>query len=336
MIANMMLGRGKGGLEQAALDYAEMLGSKKGLSICRQGSWFEEALRGKNLPYFSVPDLTWQFWLWPWFVWKLQSQNINALICHSNKATKVGLRFQRLGFKIIGVVHNYEFRYGQNVDFLFLITKTLQDKHLAAGTPVGKTAVVPNITRSPVNFKKAPENTPLKIGTMGRFVDWKGFEDLILALALLKQRGISFQCEIGGDGPEREHLETLVRIHDLTEQVTFLGWVKDKTVFLQNVDIFCFPSRHEPFGILLLEGFAHHLPVACTRAEGPSEIATDQEVLFCKTQNPEDMAEKLEILLQDSAQRTRLSEAGHRLFTEKYTLSEVSKTLNKAVTQAIQ
>ena len=55
----------------------------------------------------------------------------------------------------------------------------------------------------------------------------------------------------------------------------FLGWVEDKRAFFETLDLFCVPSREEPFGIVVLEGMAHGRAVVATAAAGPREIIRD-------------------------------------------------------------
>ena len=60
------------------------------------------------------------------------------------------------------------------------------------------------------NFLQAaaspPATMPVRILSIGRLVPFKGFEYLIEACEQLQRRGVSFHCEIIGDGPLRESL----------------------------------------------------------------------------------------------------------------------------------
>jgi glycosyltransferase involved in cell wall biosynthesis len=58
---------------------------------------------------------------------------------------------------------------------------------------------------------------------VGRLVEKKGFSFLIEACALLRQQGISFQCEIVGEGPLRASLQAQIERLRLTQSIRLLG-----------------------------------------------------------------------------------------------------------------
>src|SRR6202034_4671627 len=83
---------------------------------------------------------------------------------------------------------------------------------------------------------------------------------------------IPFKAVLAGEGEEEGALRDLAREKGLGEELRFAGWVTDKQAFFDSIDLFCLPSHHEPFGIVLLEAMAQGLPVVATASEGPSEI----------------------------------------------------------------
>ena len=58
-----------------------------------------------------------------------------------------------------------------------------------------------------------PAFGPLRIFSVGRLVEFKGFTDLIAACARLQENGIDFQCEIAGEGPLRDVLTNQIDEH---------------------------------------------------------------------------------------------------------------------------
>src|SRR5215510_7071795 len=70
----------------------------------------------------------------------------------------------------------------------------------------------------PVNSNPTP-----RIVSVGRLVAFKGFADLIDACAELARHGVNFACEIIGDGPLRDRLQTKIKQLDLSSRVNLLG-----------------------------------------------------------------------------------------------------------------
>ena len=65
----------------------------------------------------------------------------------------------------------------------------------------------------------------------------------------------------------------LVRKNNISDKVTFTGWVKDILPYLDSSEIFVLSSKREGFGYSLLEAMARGLPVVSTDTPfGPDEI----------------------------------------------------------------
>ena len=110
---------------------------------------------------------------------------------------------------------------------------------------------------------------------MGRFVAKKGFDVFIAALGRLRSQGVPFRAVLAGDGPERGGARTARGRTRPCRSIGLPGWVDDKRTFFAGVDVFCLPSHHEPFGIVLIEAMAQAMPIVSTDSEGPSEILHD-------------------------------------------------------------
>src|SRR5437763_5181647 len=62
-----------------------------------------------------------------------------------------------------------------------------------------------------------------RIISVGRLVEFKGFEHLIDACAELARRGFDFACDIIGDGPLRETLRSKIAKLNLSSRINLLG-----------------------------------------------------------------------------------------------------------------
>jgi len=65
-----------------------------------------------------------------------------------------------------------------------------------------------------------------------------------------------------------------IRRLGLADRITFLGFRKDIAQVMRACDAFVFPSRYEPFGLVVLEAMASGLPVVTARATGASDVVT--------------------------------------------------------------
>lgn len=84
---------------------------------------------------------------------------------------------------------------------------------------------------------------------------------------------------IGGEGPMRGALEKVALELGVAGQVQFLGKLVRNSVIreLQACNAFALSSRHETFGVVLIEALALGKPVIATRCGGPESIVRKQD-----------------------------------------------------------
>ena len=119
----------------------------------------------------------------------------------------------------------------------------------------------------------------------------------------------------------------------MQQDVSLIGWVKDKTEFFDNIDIFVLPSRFEPFGIVLLEAMLYGKPVVSSLAEGPAEIFAehaDAAYLF-EVGNIENMAVQMKEAVTNPSQAAQKAYNGYQLCNQKYSLEVVADKLHHAL-----
>ena len=110
---------------------------------------------------------------------------------------------------------------------------------------------------------------------MGRHVHQKGFDVLIRAWSELHLQ--THDLVIGGSGTDTEALQELIGELKLDASVHLIGRLDRNGVVshLHNATCFVLPSRHEPFGIVVLEAMAARTPVIATAVGGVPEFVTD-------------------------------------------------------------
>jgi colanic acid/amylovoran biosynthesis glycosyltransferase len=130
-------------------------------------------------------------------------------------------------------------------------------------------------------------NPPL-ILSVGRLIRKKGFDLLIEACRILRERGAGFRCEIVGEGPLRETLEALISAHDLSDYVKLVGQKTQREIItcLSKTTVFALLCRVEKDGAMdnlptvIMEAMAAAAPVVSTRVGGIPEMVRDGETGF--------------------------------------------------------
>jgi glycosyltransferase involved in cell wall biosynthesis len=120
------------------------------------------------------------------------------------------------------------------------------------------------------------KNKILKIGIVGQVEEWKGHEDLLNAISMLKNSGIdNFKCLIIGKGSSlfKKYLLDRISVLDIVKEVSFEGFKSSLDDIYKGLDIVCVPSRYdEPFGLAALEPSNYSIAVIATNTGGLPEI----------------------------------------------------------------
>ncbi|MBV8938831.1 MAG: glycosyltransferase [Alphaproteobacteria bacterium] len=339
-IANLMFACGRGGVEQAFLDYCEAL-----------------RLRGHDVTGFVHPDA--------WAAGRAQAMGIStvavrnfgmydplaarrlrphlqelkpdAVIIHGKRALTLASRALDKTTPLISVVHNYWQPRTRRLSAIFCVSRDLLEHMARQGMPRPRLFHIPNMIHCERPFAPPAWHRPPIVGAMGRMVEKKGFDVFLRALKILVQEGCAFDAVLAGDGPERSKLEELSRKLGLADRVRFPGWVEDRESFYRAIDLFCLPSRHEPFGIVLLEAMAHGVPVVSTDSEGPGEIIASADIaVMAKKDDAEALAAGLRLAMSDErASRERAGRAyGH--VRASYSLAAVAERIEAALLIVVQ
>ena len=103
---------------------------------------------------------------------------------------------------------------------------------------------------------------------------------------------------------------------------------EEKEAFLENADIFIFPTLNEAFGLVLLEAMEHALPCIAADEGGISEIVDEGETGFIVSKrNANILADKIEYLLIHPEERMRMGKNGYRKFNDKFTLRKFEESM---------
>ena len=187
-------------------------------------------------------------------------------------------------------------RIGSTVDVLTYLgefTRSAISKGLTAKAQASMVKIAPGIdvehfipTDATVLRNSLELSDKKVIVSVGRLVHRKGQDYLIEAMPEILKSIPQAHLLLVGEGPYREHLQTLVKKHNLEASVTFIGRIqyKDLPSYICVGDIFAMPSRSrlmglevEGLGIVYLEASSCGLPVLAGDSGGAPDALVQNE-----------------------------------------------------------
>ncbi|CAK7192420.1 D-inositol-3-phosphate glycosyltransferase [Commensalibacter sp. Nvir] len=218
----------------------------------------------------------------------------------------------------------YNLKYYKNCDYLVGNTHGIVKWIIQQGWPKNYVHYVPNFARDfpttlPTRPKIIPKNVPF-ILALGRLHRNKGFDVLLNALSHINDAYLI----IAGEGEERKNLENLITSLNLSHRVSLPGWVNDIAPLIKACDVLVCPSRHEPLGNVVLEGFAAEKPVVAMASQGPKELITHgHNGLLSKMEDEFSMAEAIQLIIKDPAKGAAIAHYGRKHFEEHFSKKAV-------------
>jgi glycosyltransferase involved in cell wall biosynthesis len=183
------------------------------------------------------------------------------------------------------------------------------------GLPAGKGRVVYNGVEVAGDDVPTPVDLPFSrfVVALGRVVPKKGFDLLLEAFARISPGHPDVGLVIGGEGRSRDALLDQARTLGLEGKVAFPGRLDRGSVawVMSHADVFCLPSRVEPFGIVVIEALRAGRPVVVSSRGGAPEIVRhEREGLVADPFDPAAYGAAIDRLLADRELAARLAAAG--------------------------
>jgi teichuronic acid biosynthesis glycosyltransferase TuaC len=176
---------------------------------------------------------------------------------------------------------------------------------------------------APVPALPSPGPAAPTLVTVGNLVARKRHQDVITAMALLRERQPALRYVIVGDGPERERLRALAAHHRLDDRVQLLGRLGHEQALLAagRASLFVLPSVDEAFGVAYVEAMAHGVPaVGCQGEDGPEEIAgAGGGIELVPRRDPHALADRIDAVLNDPARLGELRDAARENVLRSFT-----------------
>lgn len=201
----------------------------------------------------------------------------------------------------------YDLKYYRHCDHIVGNTHGIVEWIRTQGWPAQRAHYVPNFVPDLAAAPAEPSSArPPSLLALGRLHRNKAFDILIRAMPALPDAHLS----IAGDGPERDALAALAGELGVADRVHLLGWRHDTGALLAECDVLVCPSRHEPLGNVVIEGWSARRPVVAAASSGPSELIAHGETgLLVPIDDPDALASAVRAAL-DHPTRSSLVAAG--------------------------
>lgn len=215
-------------------------------------------------------------------------------------------------FGISGIFGELMERYilSRDLDLILSVSSYTKNKLKKYFDP-NRIIVVPNIVD--IHSVEARKFEKFTVCCVSRLVDYKRVDDLLRAIAILKESLPDIRCKIVGTGPKETYLKKLAEDLEISENVDFCGFIEDHDDVLKIVKsshVFCLPSVVEGFGIVIVESMALGVPFVASNISPLVEASGGKGGLFFKPKNYEDMADKIKYILNDVELQNKLIKEG--------------------------
>ena len=116
------------------------------------------------------------------------------------------------------------------------------------------------------NKKIKKKNIVKKLLSVGRLSKEKGYETLIHAVNLIKDK--TFVLDIIGDGEQKNNLKQLIKQFKLEHKIFLRGHQKDPAKYFKRADLYINCSFFEGFPNSVVEAISYYIPVVCSKSHG--------------------------------------------------------------------
>jgi glycosyltransferase involved in cell wall biosynthesis len=157
---------------------------------------------------------------------------------------------------------------------------------------------------------------------VGSLITRKGYDLLIRAVGLARDRGRKLDLVIVGTGPEAGALGRLVKELGLGDRIQLFGEVPHEAVkrLYAGASFFVHSAREEAFGLVLLEAMACRKAVIAPRLGGiPEFVQHERSGLLVEPESPAALAEAMIRLSDDGVLRESLADRGFDFVTRERT-----------------
>lgn len=174
--------------------------------------------------------------------------------------------------------------------------------------------------KQPNNHRVELKSRPISIVVTARHDKQKDYLTIFKALQLVN----NVKVYLLGDGPLIERNKKVARELNVIDKLIFVGFTSEVQRYLRNADIFLLITNWEGFPFSILEAMNNQLPVIATDICGISEAVVNGNTGFLvKPNSPQILAEKLNLLVNNGAMRSKMGNNGYTFLKDNFSLDSM-------------
>lgn len=143
------------------------------------------------------------------------------------------------------------------------------------------------------------------IGTVCRYIKWKGYLQLIAAIELVVKKYPKLVFLFVGEGPQRSELEKIIKEKELGNNIILTGWIQKELIpsLFSIFDLYVHPAHYEPFGFVIPEAALNKIPIVSTPTGSAKDLVVHLESGFIAPYyDIEKMAEGIIFMLENNTE----------------------------------
>jgi glycosyltransferase involved in cell wall biosynthesis len=163
----------------------------------------------------------------------------------------------------------------------------------------------------------------------------KGYDVLLEAARIAKERGLAACFVSAGRGPLEDELEAEHRRLGLGDGFKFLGPREDALRLMVAADMLVLPSHHEGLPVTIMEATSVGIPIVATKVgEIPRMFTDGTDALLVEPGDPRALEEAVGRLVVDPDLRMKLAEASMKL-SSRFDVSYAARFLEKLYVEIV-
>ncbi len=330
---------GQGGAEKVVYQLCK---DNRGVNqiVASTGGKYEERLSNLGINHIVIPDIEKKN---PLIILKtifllnkaIRKNDVDIIHSHHRMAAFYARMLQLLNRRLKHVYTAHNVFYGKKQLMRFALKKALI---VACGKTVQEnlvneyeiseeriTIIYNSIEQTSIKDIYIPEIENARtadnhvICSIGRISKQKGFDVFVKAIACCVKKGLHITGIIVGDGEDKSKIEELACNIGIKNSIVFLGYQEDVVSIIAKTDFVVLASRWEGFPLTPIETFFAGKTIIVSNIKNNLEIVdSGRNGLSFTVDDYEELAERIETLIDDKKLRRELEENARYDYKKKY------------------